>query len=75
MWRVAMALLLVAGVGAEQPAGKKKETPQQVVFRLTNEFRASQNLPPLKWNDTLARSAQKHLDAARRLWQTRGLRQ
>src|SRR6266487_3371535 len=54
------ALLLFSG---DSSAQEKKEKPQQVVFRLTNEFRASQKLPPLKWNDTLARTAQKHVEA------------
>jgi uncharacterized protein YkwD len=39
------------------------------IFRLVNEQRAAYNLPPLAWNETLARAAQRHAnDCQARGW-------
>lgn len=63
--KAVFALLAVAvippGGRADKPADKPA-TPQEMIIRLTNEFRRSQKVPPLKADETLARVAQKHAE-------------
>jgi uncharacterized protein YkwD len=46
--------MTAANAGAQAPA-------EQTLLQLANQFRAQHNLPPLRWDDSLARAAHAHL--------------
>ena len=59
-----LALLLASAILAitaphafAQPSG----SPEQTLLQLANQTRAAHNLPPLQWDDSLAKAAQFHL--------------
>jgi uncharacterized protein YkwD len=57
------ALILVGSLAVSSgSAGRKKEDPREVVFRLTNEFRKSEKVALLTRNDKLDDAAQKHAE-------------
>ena len=55
---LASSILAIAAPHAlAQPAG----SPEQTLLQLANQTRAAHNLPPLQWDDSLAKAAQFHL--------------
>jgi hypothetical protein len=53
----ATILLITATQAPAQPQG----SPEQSLLQLANEARAAHNLPPLQWDNSLARAARAHL--------------
>jgi uncharacterized protein YkwD len=60
-----LLLLLLAFAAltiASSPAHAQAEgSPEQALLRLANQARAAHNLPPLQWDDSLAKAASAHL--------------
>ena len=52
-----LAFLASPSRAEAQPAG----SPEQTLLQLANQARAAQNLPPLRWDASLARAAHVHL--------------
>ncbi len=52
------AILLIA---TAQAIAQTEASPEQTLLQLANQARAQHNLPPLQWDNTLAKAAQAHL--------------